>query len=49
MTAEAKALAEQWKLERKYRDCGVASKKTWKKLRRLITAEEQIELLAEVG
>jgi hypothetical protein len=45
MSPEAKKLVEQWRKERTYRDCGAAAKKTWARIKKITTPEEQAKLL----
>lgn len=45
MSPELKKLAEQWKMELTYRDGGAAAKKTWSKIKKIATAEQQVKLL----
>jgi hypothetical protein len=45
MTAELKTLVKQWKNELTYRDCGEAAGKTWAKIAKIATPQEQVKLL----
>ena len=45
MSPELKKLVKQWKEELAYRDMGAAAKKTWAKIKKVATPEEQVKLL----
>ena len=45
MSPELTKLVKQWKEELAYRDMGAAAKKTWAKIKKVATPEEQVKLL----
>ncbi|MFA6338548.1 MAG: hypothetical protein WCW87_00580 [Candidatus Paceibacterota bacterium] len=47
MTPKLKKLVEQWKEESTYRDCGESARKTWAKIKKIATPEEQVQILED--